>query len=123
MAIYHHIPWPCVGRLAFAIGVAAVIYLSVVPTTSLPGVSLWDKAQHSLAYFCVMAAGAFGFRRQRTRLLLAIGLIALGAGLEVLQTHLPMRQGTLGDAMANGVGVIVGFALMQALLPTRPTKQ
>jgi VanZ family protein len=120
-SVIRRIPWTLLGRVLFALGVAAVVYLSVVPTTSLPAVSIWDKAQHALAYFCVMAAGALGFRRQRTRVLLAIGLVALGGGLELLQTQLPMRQGTLGDAIANALGVIAGFAVLHALAPPRAT--
>ena len=99
-----------IARAAFGLGLASVVYLSVVPAARMPSVDVWDKAQHTLAYLALMLAGGLGFRRRAARLWVALGLLALGGGLEILQTRLPMREGSVGDAFANAVGVVAGAA-------------
>ncbi|HMB77938.1 MAG TPA: hypothetical protein VKN76_16195 [Kiloniellaceae bacterium] len=104
-------------RLAFAVGVAAIVALSLLPQPSMPDVQLSDKANHTLAYGCVMLAGGLGFWLGRQRLLLAGGLFLLGGAMELLQGLTPTRQMSLLDMVANTIGIAVGLLL--AVLLTR----
>lgn len=110
-------PWTILGRAAFALGVVVIVVLSILPSSSTPSIEVWDKAQHALAYLSVMLAGAVGYRRTRQRHVMAIVLIGLGCLLEVVQTQLPSRLGTPGDAVANAVGVIVGLCIVRFVEP------
>ncbi len=101
------------ARLGLGIGVIVVAVLSLTPTGSLPPYpDIWDKAQHFLAYGALGLCGAIGFvgRREVTRL--AVGLVTLGAGLEVGQLFVAGREGAVGDALANGLGIGLGIAVV-----------
>ena len=74
-----------------------------------------DKILHFLAYFVLgaMAGGAF---RKRGRVKWAVlGLIAVGAASEFLQTYVG-RETSLLDAVANGAGAIAGALLARFVL-------
>ena len=103
------------GRGAFAVGVVAVVGLSVVPAPTLTQVPawmiFWDKAQHFIAYFALGAAGGVGFgRAPRGRLVVGLALVALGLALEIVQYALPTRSFDPRDLLANTGGVLVGLA-------------
>jgi len=69
-----------------------------------------DKVEHMLAYF-VLAAGAVQlFGGNRTLLVTSLGLMALGIGIEFAQGMTAYRSADPLDALANGVGVLLGMA-------------
>lgn len=70
----------------------------------------WDKLNHVLAFAGPMFAGLAAQARpdRRSLLALAAGLLAWGAGQELLQAQLPPRQGELADWLADAVGVAAG---------------
>jgi VanZ family protein len=73
-----------------------------------PGV---DKLLHASGY-AVLAGFAAAWRGKRGVVLVGVVLAvaALGLGVEVLQTAVPGRTGTVGDAVANLAGAVVGVA-------------
>jgi VanZ family protein len=74
-----------------------------------------DKLLHFLAYFVLgaMAGGAF---RKRGRVKWAVlGLIAVGAAIELLQAQVG-RETSFFDGMANGAGAISGALLARFVL-------
>lgn len=106
----------------FALALLVIAWLSLSPIDELPvSVSLWDKAQHAIAYFGLALIGAWAFPDRSGRL--AVGLVAFGVGVEVLQASMALgRQGDAIDAVANTLGVAVGLALAwsaRALLRAR----
>ncbi len=98
------------ARIGFWCGVGIITAASVLPKDALPQVDVWDKFQHLLSYAAVAALGGAGFGATRTRLLLGLGLITLGALLEVAQIYVPGRFGEFGDGVANAIGVVAGLA-------------
>ena len=100
------------SRIAFAVGLLAIVMLSLLPQDSLPSVRISDKIYHILAYGCVALAGGFGFRGIRQRLIIALGMLLLGAGLELLQGLMPSRFMSLADIYANVAGILAGLLLV-----------
>lgn len=90
-----------------------VTYLSTMPSVEAPGVDLSDKVLHFLAYFGVTGAAYFGFPKASWRL--AVFVILWGIGIELVQWQLPTRMFELLDILANSLGCLAGWQLMQLL--------
>ena len=99
-----------IARLSFTIGVLAVSWLSLAPQDALPGIDMWDKLQHVVAYTALAICGAVGFLGRRPLLIVGIGLAVLGCGLEAAQAAIPSRNPSIGDAIANIAGIALGLA-------------
>lgn len=98
----------------FVLACLTVAWASLTPTTALPSVSLWDKAEHGIAYLGLAVIGAWAFSRRLTRL--AVGLFLGGVGVEVLQSAMGLgRQGDPADALANTAGITLGLLLALAI--------
>jgi VanZ family protein len=93
--------------------------LALSPAPYLPPLEIfswWDKAQHAIAFgtLTVLAVLAYpGVSKFRIGFL----LLALGVLIEVLQYFSGYRFGDWQDAVADGVGVLVG--LISAVLLMR----
>lgn len=93
-------------------GWALCIALSLLPPVELGAPPDSDKLGHFLAYATLSAWAVLIFRTRRAQALAALGLIALGIGLEFAQAQLTtMRLGDPRDALANTLGVLAGLAL------------
>jgi VanZ family protein len=85
--------------------------LALSPAPYLPPLEIfswWDKAQHAIAFgtLTVLAVLAYpGVSKVRIGLLLMV----LGVLIEVLQYFSGYRYGDWQDAVADGVGVLVGL--------------
>ncbi len=99
------------ARVAFWLLLAAVAVLSISPARYLPpqAFSLWDKAQHALAF---LGLGLLGLLAYPGRLLrLGLGLLAFGGAIELVQAATGWRQGDWADWLADAVGLGAGLAL------------
>ncbi len=93
-------------------GWALCIALSLLPPVPLDGPPDSDKIGHFLAYFTLSAWAVSIFRTRRAQVLAALSLVALGLAIEWAQANLTVtRQGDLRDALANSLGIALGFAL------------
>ena len=90
---------------------ALVIWLSVQAPGEGPGLPIWDKLQHFMAYAALGFTGSLGFSGKKPTIALALGLVLLGAALEVAQSYVPARDMSLGDGIADLLGVIFGVGL------------
>lgn len=103
-------PWLWLGVWLF--GWALCIALSLLPPIPLGGPQDSDKIGHFLAYFILSAWAVSIFRTRGVQGLAALSLVALGLGIEWAQASLTdTRQGDLRDALANTLGIALGFAL------------
>ena len=98
--------------------VVSTTALALSPAPYLPPelFNWWDKAQHAIAFgtLTVLAVLAYpGVSKFRIGFL----LLALGVLIEVLQYFSGYRYGDWQDAVADGVGVLVG--LISAVLLMR----
>jgi hypothetical protein len=97
--------------------VAGVIVGSLLPgpAVELLSMGLSDKVMHAAAYFVLMVWFA-GFYRRGVYPVIALVLLALGAGLDLLQVLTATRSLDWRDIAMNSAGVIVGLALSLSLV-------
>lgn len=95
--------WACWGCILVVLVLALMPAVPNMPTTG------WDKSNHVLA-FAVMAVLANRAYPHRTIAVL-LGLLAFGALIEVLQSFTPDHVADGQDLLADGVGLLVGWAL------------
>jgi VanZ family protein len=91
-------------------GVALIIWGELTPhPPNLSWILAWDKAQHFTAYFglAAMATMVLGLNRRLAWAML--GVICLGAGLEILQGYTG-RDPDILDFIANTMGALSGMA-------------
>jgi hypothetical protein len=98
-------------RPAFWALLLGVTVLSLMPTGYLPPqvFSLWDKAQHALAFAALTGLGLRAYPRHPWQVV--TGLLVFGAGIELAQAATGWRHGEWGDWLADAVGLAAGAAL------------
>lgn len=114
MASFHYPRlWHTLGWLL----VVLVVFLSLTPKApvvlEVPGS---DKVNHVVAYLVMMLWFSQLHREPRRQFWIGVGLIALGAGLELAQGLLMYRSADLLDGLANGCGVFAGRFLVETRL-------
>lgn len=112
---------PGVWLSLWALMIAAVVGGSLLPAHDLPSAPFanFDKFEHFLGYAVLSGYAAMLFARLRAQALAALGLVALGIGLEVAQAVLTVsRQADPADAVVNTLGVLAGLALVATPLAT-----
>ena len=95
----------------WVLALVAVCVVCLVPLDGLPPLpDNSDKVEHLLTYF-VLAAGAVQlFGGSRVLFVSALGLVALGIGIEFAQGMTAYRSADPWDALANSIGVLLGMA-------------
>lgn len=98
-------------RSAFWALLLCVAVLSLMPVAYLPPqvFSLWDKAQHALAFMALCALGLQAYPRHPWRV--ALWLLAFGGAIELAQAATGWRHGEWADWLADAVGLAAGAAL------------
>lgn len=98
--------------------VVAVIVVCLIPPPPLDLPQNSDKLEHLLAYFMLSASAVQLFGSRRALCWAALGLVALGVGIEWAQGALTStRMADPMDALANSCGVLIG--MLTALTPLR----
>ena len=102
-------------RLWISVGVFLVLAVAISSIITIPTplkvVMLQDKVLHTLAYASLMGWFAQIYRHDLTRLALALGLVAMGVGIEFIQGATTTRQFDVLDMVANTSGVALAWAL------------
>jgi VanZ family protein len=106
----------------FAVCAAAVVVASFVPTGTAPepvrgAHAASDAVWHAATYAALAGVGFYAFGRDRW-LVVAVGVVLLGASVEAGQTLVAYRTATVADAVANSVGVAVALVIAETLRPT-----
>lgn len=97
--------------LGFWVALLAVVVLSLTPVAQLPPAvfSVWDKAQHAGGFVALALLGGAAYPASLPRVWL--GLLLLGAAIEVAQSATGWRHGDALDWLADAVGVAAGAAV------------
>jgi VanZ family protein len=98
--------WLVVGSAALGVIAASLVSPSVL---SMP-VAVSDKLYHAVAYFVLTLVALYIFDDEQP-LFVAVGVVVLGAGVEVAQGFVPYRTVSLLDAVANAVGVAIALGV------------
>lgn len=88
-----------------------IIFMSLTSTPYVPMPGNIDKLYHASAYAVLMGWWLQLFRNVLMRVLLALCFIAIGTGIEYLQSFHPLRYFDVGDMIANAAGVVVSWCL------------
>ena len=102
-------------RWLFWFCVIAGVALALTPATEheKPWFPQSDKLQHAASFAILVGLGWLGRFRSMWRL--ALGLVLLGAVIEVLQSFTSTRTAECGDLLADMLGVCVGLAVAAAV--------
>ncbi len=93
------------------LGLIATVIVCLLPLPQLHSpVNHLDKLEHALGYAALAAGAAMLFATRRALVLVVLGLIVLGIGIEGLQALVPWRSADLLDAVANSLGALLGAA-------------
>jgi VanZ family protein len=91
--------------------IIAVVVVSLVPGQSLPSTGVSDKTEHAVAYALLTLWFAGIYPRSRY-VVIAIGLFALGIGIEFAQGAMQLgRQADFRDVAANSAGIAIGMTI------------
>ena len=91
---------------------AAIVWLSLTPSPPQIDIEHGDKLGHFGSYALLM----FWFAQlYRVRIFYAIGFVAMGVALELLQGQLGYRSADVLDMGANALGVLLGWAAASIL--------
>jgi hypothetical protein len=94
----------------FALVSGLILYASLAPAQALPEVSLWDKAEHALAWAGLTLLG-LGFWPGR-RWAIAAYALALGLMVEFGQANMDLgRMGDWRDLLADAIGIAAALGL------------
>jgi VanZ family protein len=95
-------------RALLLVLLAAVTWLALTPAPPPAAGLLWDKFNHLAAFASLALAAQLGFRRRW--LWVALGLLAYGGLIELLQALTPTRMGDVEDLLADTAGIALGQA-------------
>lgn len=110
-----------IRRTAFWACLVAIVVLSLLPGDRLPSVfAWWDKAQHALGFALLTGLGLFAYAQARWRL--PVGLLLLGAAIELAQGASGWRQGDWLDLLADAVGILGSLLLWWLVVSPRLRK-
>jgi hypothetical protein len=90
--------------------VLGTVYFSLVPSPPAADVMINDKLLHAGIY-CLLASWFAGIYLPARYGAIAIGLLLLGAALELLQLAGGARMGEWLDLLANAAGIAAGLIL------------
>ena len=107
--------WLLWGPAAAVAAIGMVLGLLHSP----PGATMfWDKLLHAGSYFTfsvlLMRSTHGGFAPPRPGPTLQAFLIAMGHGvlIEIVQAFVPWREASVGDAVADAVGALLGVVIV-----------
>ena len=92
--------------------------LALSPAPYIPPLEIfnwWDKAQHAIAFAALAVLAVLAYPESSKRRI-AFLLIGQGVLIEVLQYFSGYRYGDWQDALADGVGVLLGLGLVAWLM-------
>lgn len=92
-------------------GVTILIVVCLLPSPDLPKLDVSDKLEHALAFVLLAGSAVQLFERWRALAAVAIGLLALGIGIEFAQALFTTTRAMEGaDVVADAIGIVVGCA-------------
>ncbi|MEJ6005531.1 VanZ family protein [Paucibacter sp. AS339] len=99
-------------RLFLLVLFCIVSYLALTPHPPKAMDTGWDKANHLLAFGALAFSGHWGWGTRLQRYIgLPAALLIYGGSIELLQLHVPGRDGDWADLFADSCGMLLGLLL------------
>ena len=93
----------------------AVCWLAFAPVPPPEADLGWDKANHLLAFAALGGTAALsGWTLRARRRVVAVGLLAFGGFIELVQSGIPGRSGEWHDLLADAIGIAIGLLAVNA---------
>ncbi|WP_207458763.1 VanZ family protein [Azospirillum sp. SYSU D00513] len=111
---------PNIRRLAAALLIAAACFAfwaALQPKLTPPSAYHADKIVHILAFAVLGGLAALARTSRRWLLLAVLALTGLGALIEIGQSMVPGRSASLNDLLGDIIGIGVGVAAVEVMLP------
>ena len=105
-------------KVLFWMSFVVINILALSPAPYIPPLEIfnwWDKAQHAIAFAALAVLSVLAYPESSKRRI-AFLLIVQGVLIEVLQYFSGYRYGDWQDALADGVGVLLGLSLAAWLM-------
>ncbi len=96
-----------VWRVLFAAALVFTAYATLSPLIAPPVIGSNDKLVHMTVFTVDALLGLAAFPAYAARRAVLVGLVLFGGAIEGLQGWVPHRRPSMGDALANTVGVSV----------------
>jgi VanZ family protein len=107
----HHFRHPALWISLGWILIAIIVYLSLAKVTINIPAENGDKYGHIAAYAAVMFWFMQIYEGTRSRLTVALSLLALGIGLEFVQAWTGYRSYERADMVADALGIAIGWVV------------
>jgi len=105
--------WLAAGWL----GVGLIAYFSLTPAPPQIGIENGDKLGHLAAYGLGTLWFSQPYTALRQRIVLALGMVALGIAMEYAQRATGYRSFEVADMVADALGVAIGWLAAPPRLP------
>jgi VanZ family protein len=103
------------ARIALALSLCVISWLALSPgSPAMPGQT--DKLAHLAAFAALALLTDQAFPRHPFAGAKVLPLLAYGAALELIQSTLPYRFGSVADFAADAIGVLFYYLLLRPLL-------
>lgn len=99
------------------IGIAGVVYGSLMHNPPSVPMPQGDKVEHLSAYGLLMFWFAQVIMGSRSRAAVALGLVALGVALEFAQSLTDYRTFEIADMVGDAAGVVLGWIIAPPRTP------
>ncbi len=110
--------------VALALLATMIATLALLPGDEAPRLGIGDKWQHLLAFAALgLASERAGRGDGRARSSAALGLLAYGGAIELLQTQVPGRSGEWADLAADALGIACGLLAAAAVDAARKRRR
>ena len=93
-----------------------VLVLALMPPVPYMPTTVWDKANHLLAFAVLAWLGCHAYPQRLASVL--SGLLVCGALIEILQSFTTFRSTDWHDLLADGLGLLLGWLLTRMQLRT-----
>ncbi|MGM9515965.1 VanZ family protein [Roseateles sp. DB2] len=104
------------SRAARGLFIAALLAISCLALSPSPPKAAdlgWDKLNHLSAFGLLMLLAGLAWPRRWRQA--ALGLMAYGGLIELLQTQVPGRSAEWADLLADALGLLLGLSLLRLL--------
>lgn len=105
--------------LLWVVMIALIFFGSISPSLAPPGRYHIDKLVHFMANFCVALYPLWLCKKRYYKIYTVILLILCGIIVELIQQNIPGREASMGDVIANSLGVMSAYIVIRRLHKSR----